>query len=157
MTLTVRGRIGRPNREVAFDTSRFEQWTMQGPAVLGIAGGLVDLVSGTAVIAASASMEGTGTMTGLPASTWPGFFLVGLGVLVLATGVYTLSASRMMPGSALGGLMIGYGAIMIAVAFAMFARLFFVMEGSVLSGTAMILVGGTMIYSGWRMTKRRSR
>ncbi len=82
-----------------------------------------------------------------------GILVLILGGAVLATAVYMaaspMTASRRLPGL----LMLAYGVVMVSLGGSMLARMFPLMQGSDVSGTAMIVVGVGMLYSGAAMRK----
>ena len=88
-----------------------------------------------------------------PSSMWGGYFLLILGVVVLSTGVYVLTAGMMKKQTLIGELMLAYGVIMLIVGSSMFLQIFPMMQGSTLSGIVMVVVGIAMLYSGYGMTK----
>jgi hypothetical protein len=123
-------------------------------AVLGIVGGVIDLVAGFALLQSARMM--TNEMMAIPASATLGaYFLLGLGILVLLTGVYMFVSPMLRNRTTIGGLMLVYGAIMIAVGVGMIEQLFSMMQGSAISGTVMIVSGLAMLYSGYGMVRRR--
>jgi hypothetical protein len=119
-------------------------------AVIGIVGGLVDVIAGIALLQPT-MMMGSETMMALPNALWAGFFLIALGVIVLLTGLYLLTP-RMMKRSIIGPLMLLYGIVMLVLGFGMLGRIFSMMQNSTLSGAVMVLMGIAMLYSGYGMT-----
>ena len=61
-------------------------------ALLGMAGGIVDLVAGFSLLQPAGLMQPSMMVT---SATWGGYLLLVLGVIVLATGLYLLTP-RMM-------------------------------------------------------------
>jgi len=87
-------------------------------------------------------------------NTLAGYLLLGLGVIVLLTGLYVLVSRMMKHRSTIALLMFVYGAIMLVLGVGMIARFFnLMMQGSSVSGIAMIIVGLAMLYSGSGMTR----
>jgi len=121
-------------------------------ALLGIVGGIVDLVAGFALLE-SVGMMGEQTMMGPSATTWGGYFLMGLGIIVLATGLYLFSSDMMRKRAILGALMLLYGVVMLVLGVAMIGQMFSMMQGSSLSGVVMIILGIAMLYSGYGMVR----
>lgn len=119
--------------------------------VLGLDGGLVDFIVGLWILRQN-SMEMGNSMNGVVVLP---FLLLVLGAVVLLTGVYVLASKMMAHGSTIGLLMLVYGAIMLALGVGMIGQLFnlMMMQGSVVSGTLMIVLGLAMLYSGFDMTK----
>jgi uncharacterized membrane protein HdeD (DUF308 family) len=117
--------------------------------VIGVVGGCVDLLVGSLILQQN-SMVMSSMRSG--SATFAGYFLIGLGVIVLATGV-SLLASKIM-NHLTGLLMIIYGLIMLIIGAGMLAQVVnFMMQSSWLSGIVMILLGLAMLYSGSNMTK----
>jgi len=121
-------------------------------AVIGITGGIVDLVAGLALLQ-PAGMAEEPMMVPSPA-TWGGYFLLGLGVIVLLTGLYLLTSRMMKNRSIFGALMLLYGVIMLILGVAMLGQVFSMMRGSMLSGAVMLLMGAAMLYSGYGMIRK---
>ncbi len=88
-----------------------------------------------------------------PNAIWAGYFLVGLGVVVLVTGVY-ISVTRMMNSPLIGALMLVYGIVMYGLGIGMLVRLFSLMQYSAISGVVMLLVGTAMLFSGYDMRRK---
>jgi hypothetical protein len=120
--------------------------------VVGILGGLADVIAGVALVQPTLMM-GSETMVAPSNALWAGFFLVALGVIVLLTGLYLLSR-RMMNRSIIGPLMLLYGVVMLVLGIGMLGRVFSMMQNSTLSGAVMLLTGIAMLYSGYGMTKK---
>ncbi len=115
-------------------------------------GGLIDLVVGMLILQQN-SMRMSSQMMTVDSGTLAGYFLLALGVIVLASGVYVL-VSKTMSHMTAGFLMILYGVVMLILGVGMIGQLFnFMMQGSAVSGIAMIFVGLAMLYSGFDMTK----
>ncbi len=124
-------------------------------ALLGIVGGIVDIAVGLLLIQPSPPVEPMGmrsTMVATP-NPWPGYFLLVLGTLVLMTGLYLMTVRMMRRRSSFGLLMLVYGVIMLILGVAMLGHLFFMMQGSTLSGFTMVTLAAAMIYSGSTMGK----
>jgi len=117
--------------------------------MIGVVGGIVDIVAGFAFLQ---QPMGPQPMMRLAFTSWIGYFLLVLGVIVLASGLYVLTV-RMMNRSSFGWLMIVYGVIMLVLGFGMIGQMFSMMEGSWLSGSVMLIVGVAMLYSGYDMTR----
>jgi uncharacterized membrane protein len=124
-------------------------------ALVGIVGGIVDLVAGLALLQSAGMMAEQPVMVPSPAE-WGGYFLLILGVIVLLTGLYLLTLRMMKNRSIIGALMLVYGVIMPVLGLGMIGQMFSMMQGSTLSGAVMIIVGVAMLYSGYGMTKRTS-
>ena len=124
----------------------------QYSAVIGIVGGLIDLIAGIVLVQPTATM-GSESMMAQPAALWAGYFLIALGVIVLLTGLYLLTP-RMMNRSFIGPLMLLYGAIMLVLGIGMLGRMLSMMQNSTLSGAVMLLTGLAMLYCGYGMTKK---
>lgn len=122
-------------------------------AVIGIVGGVIDLVAGVVLIQPTMMMRGSSTMVPMM-GLWVGYFLVALGLVVLLTGVYLVFARMMMNRSFVGLLMLTYGLIMLVLGTAMLRNLVPMMQGSTLSGVAMLGSGILMLYSGYGMSKK---
>ena len=132
-------------------------------ALLAIVGGVVDMVAGWALLESTPPMMPitvplgeTNLPTMMPigeSGLAPGYFLLGLGVIVFLTGVYMFYRKMMMHRSRFGLLMIGYGIIMLVLGVGMIGNLFSMMQGSALSGTVMLVVGVAMLYSGSTMAR----
>ena len=114
--------------------------------IIGLVGGLVDLIAGVALVRPTMMMD-NGSSIAL------GYFLLLLGAVVLATGLYSLTSHMMRRGRLIGQLMLVYGLIMLILGTAMWARLFPMMQGSFLSGAVMLATGAAMLYSGYGMVK----
>jgi hypothetical protein len=122
-------------------------------AVIGLVGGLIDLFVGSSILQQN-SMMVNGPMMISASSTLAGYFLLGLGVIVFLTGLYVLVSRMMKYRSTIASLMIVYGVIMLVLGVGMIGQFFnLMMQGSSVSGIAMILVGLAMLYSGSGMTK----
>jgi uncharacterized membrane protein len=119
-------------------------------AVVGIVGGLVDVIAGLGLLQPT-MMMGSETMVAPSNALWASFFLIALGVIVLLTGLYLLTP-RMMKRSIIGPLMLLYGLVMLVLGFGMLGRGFSMMQNSTLSGAVMLLTGIAMLYSGYGMT-----
>lgn len=89
-----------------------------------------------------------------PSTAWAGYFLLALGLIVLLTGLYMLTARMMRNRSLFGWLMIVYGVTMLILGAGMIGEVFSMMQGSTISGGVMILVGLAMLYSGFGMAGR---
>ena len=122
-------------------------------AVIGIVGGVIDLVAGVVLIQPTMMLGGASTMVPMM-GLWVGYFLVALGLVVLLTGVYLVFARMMMNRSFVGLLMLTYGVIMVVLGTAMLRNLVPMMQGSTLSGVAMLGSGILMLYSGYGMSKK---
>ena len=122
-------------------------------------GGIIDLTAGWALMQSVLSMMPTvsrqAEMTLFVGNQalWLAYFLMGLGVVVFATGVYILVSRMMRRGTVTGWLMILYGVIMLVLGVGMIGQLFAMMQGSLLSGSIMIIVGVVMLYSGHGMAR----
>jgi hypothetical protein len=125
----------------------------QYSATIGIVGGLIDIIAGIVLLQTQTSMM-TDNMSGSIVRFVFGYFLLALGMVVLVTGLYLLTAKMMMKGLLLRGLMLIYGMIMLALGVGMLGRLFPLMQGSLLSGVAMLVTGTAMLYSGLNMAKK---
>jgi len=86
-----------------------------------------------------------------PSTLWASYFLLALGLTVLLTGLYMLTARMMRNRSIFGRLMILYGVIMLVLGAGMIGQVFSMMQGSTISGGVMIVVGIAMLYSGFTM------
>jgi small-conductance mechanosensitive channel len=129
-------------------------------ALIGIIGGIIDLVAGGAILQ-NAPMYGAGAMMGqqptmMTSTVLVAYFLLGLGVVVLFTGLYMLSMRMMRHQPTLGALMILYGVIMLALGVGMVSQMLAVMltQMSTFSGAVMIVVGVLMLYSGVAMARK---
>jgi len=122
-------------------------------AVIGIVGGVIDLVAGVVLIQPTMMLGGASTMVSMM-GLWVGYFLVALGLVVLLTGVYLVFARMIMNRSFVGLLMLTYGVIMLVLGTAMLRNLVPMMQGSTLSGFAMLGSGILMLYSGYGMNKK---
>ena len=120
-------------------------------ATIGIVGGVIDLVVG--FVSLQQSMPGP-SMGMMPSgSSWIGYFLVTLGIIVLLSGLYMFPAQMMKNRAMFGWLMKIYGIIMLFLGFAMINGMVAMMQGSILSGIVMIFVGVAMLFSGYSMRK----
>jgi len=89
-------------------------------------------------------------------STLAGYSLIALGAIVFFTGAFVFLTRIMEHRSTLGLLMIVYGIVMLVLGVGMLGQLFnIMMQGSVVSGIARILVGLVMLYSGSQMTSTK--
>jgi uncharacterized membrane protein HdeD (DUF308 family) len=88
-----------------------------------------------------------------PSATWGGYFLLALGTVVLLTGVYMFTSPMMKNRTTIGGLMSVYGVTMLVLGVSMIEQLFPMMQGSTISGTAMLASGAAMLYSGYGMVR----
>ena len=120
--------------------------------IIGLVGGLVDLVVGFMILQQTSSrMNMQVSDDGIF-----GWFLVAFGVMVVMSGGYAL-VSRMMRCREMGVLMVVYGLVMLVIGIGMIEQLFnLMMRGSIISGLVMILIGITMLYCGVDMTLRRA-
>jgi uncharacterized membrane protein HdeD (DUF308 family) len=119
-------------------------------ALLGIAGGVVDLVAGIGLL----QPVGMQQPMMVPTAAWGGYFLLILGVIVLVTGLYLLTSRMMENRSILGVLMLVYGVVMLVLGVSMIGQVFSMMQGwSTLSGSVMIILGVAMLYSGYGMMR----
>ena len=84
---------------------------------------------------------------------WVVYFLLGLGFIVLLSGLYMFTADMMKNRALFGWLMILYGVIMLFLGFEMINGMIVMMQGSTLSGAVMIFVGVAMLFSGFGMRK----
>jgi hypothetical protein len=117
---------------------------------IGVVGGLVDLVVGLSIFGGN-SMEMGSMMNG---ALMLSYALLALGAIVLLTGLYVMFSMMSPHGSVVGRLMLVYGTVMLVLGVGMIERLFnLMMQGSILSGVTMILLGLAMLYSGFDMTK----
>jgi uncharacterized membrane protein HdeD (DUF308 family) len=118
-----------------------------------LVGGLIDLFVGSSILQQN-SMMTNGLMMISAYSTLAGYLLLGLGVIVLLTGLYVVVSRMMKHRSTIALLMIVYGVIVLVLGVGMIAQFFnLMMQGSSASGIAMIIVGLAMLYSGSGMTK----
>jgi hypothetical protein len=106
-------------------------------------------------------MYGAGAMMGqhatmMTSTVLVAYFLLGLGVVVLFTGLYMLGMRMMRHQPTFGALMILYGVIMLALGVGMVSQMFAVMlmQMSTFSGSVMIIVGVLMLYSGVAMARK---
>jgi uncharacterized membrane protein HdeD (DUF308 family) len=118
--------------------------------LIGVVGGLVDIIVGVVLVQQPMEMQ---PMMEFNLASWVGYFLLALGIIVLLSGMYVLSARMMRRRGAFGWLMILYGIIMLAIGGGMLGRLFPMMQGFAISGTVMIVIGLAMLYSGYDMTR----
>jgi hypothetical protein len=118
--------------------------------IIGVVGGLVDIIVGAVIL--GQPMEMQPMMTFGPAS-WLGSFLLALGVIVLLSGLYVLTVRMMRGRGAFGWLMILYGIVMLALGGGMLGQILPMMQGSAISGTVMIIIGLAMLYSGYDMAR----
>lgn len=124
-------------------------------ALIGIVGGIIDLLAGLALLLPALSMQSMGLRPMVsPYTLWAGYFLLALGIVVLLTGVYMLTVRMMPHRSTFGWVMIIYGVIMLILGVAMIGQMFSMMQGSTLSGGVMIIVGVAMLYSGSNMARK---
>lgn len=123
-------------------------------ALLAIVAGLADFSVGLIVLRAASMMSGSGLQIMNAASAQLlGYFLLALGVIVSLTGLYMLNFRMMMRGLLFGRLMIGYGTVMLILGVGMTGQLFNVMmQGSLISGFLMILIGCAMLFVGFTMS-----
>ncbi len=124
-------------------------------AMIGIVGGLIDLVAGLALQPASSMGLMEEPMTVTVSTFWVSYFLLGLGAIVLLTGLYMLTARMTKNRSLFGSLMTVYGTLMLVWGIAMLGRVFSMMQGSTLSGAVMIISGIAMLYSGFDMARKQ--
>ena len=127
---------------------------MRFAVFIGLVGGAWDLGVGLSIIL-TASMSAPGESMARAATYAGGILLIFLGGTVLATAIYSASGSMVANQKFLGLLMPTYGATMLFVSAAMFARWFPMMTGSEVSGAAMVVLGLAMLYSGATMRKTR--
>ena len=121
--------------------------------VIGLIGGLIDLLVGLSILQQGPMMD-NGLMMISASSTVAGYSLLGLGVIVLLTGLYVLVSRMMKHRSTIALLMLVYGVIMLVLGVGMIGQFFnLMMQGSSVSGIAMIIVGLAMLYSGSGMTR----
>jgi len=120
-------------------------------AVIGIVGGVVDLVAGFALLQSAGMAE---PMMGPSVATWGAYFLLVLGAVVLLSGLYLLTSHMMKNRSTIGALMLLYGVIMLILGAAMLRQMFSMVQGSTLSGAVMLVMGVAMLYSGYGMIKK---
>ncbi len=126
--------------------------------LIGVIGGIVDLIAGGVLLQSSmrssyqSGMMANGqNMVAESGSSLGGYFLIAFGLVVVCTGGFLLTAKGMRKSGLVGRLMVVYGVIMLLVAATMFAQLFSMMQGAYVSGTAMLLIGFLMLYSGLTM------
>jgi len=118
-----------------------------------LVGGLIDLLVGSSILQQN-SMMANRLMMISASNTLAGYLLLVLGVIVFSTGLYVLVSRMMKHRSTMALLMIVYGVIMLVLGVGMIGQFFnLMMQGSYVSGIAMILVGLAMLYSGSGMTK----
>lgn len=120
-------------------------------AIIGIVGGIVDLIVGLVLLQPAGMAEGLMMVPSL--AIVGGYFLLGLGVIVLLTGLYLLMSRMTKNRSTIGALMLLYGVIMLILGVAMLGQVFSMMQGSMISGAVMLVIGVLMLYSGYGMTK----
>jgi uncharacterized membrane protein len=117
---------------------------------IGVVGGLVDIIVGAVILQ---QPMGNQPMMELSPSSWIGYFLLALGIIVLLSGLYVLTARMMTRRKQFGWLMIVYGVVMLVLGAGMLGQMFSMMQGFVISGTVMIVIGLAMLYSGYDMTR----
>jgi hypothetical protein len=117
---------------------------------IGVVGGLVDIIVGAVILQ---QPMGNQPMMELSPSSWIGYFLLALGIIVLLSGLYVLTARMMTRRKQFGWLMIVYGVVMLVLGAGMLGQMFSMMQGFVISGTVMIVIGLAMLYSGYNMTR----
>lgn len=132
-------------------------------ALLAIVGGFADLVAGWALMVSVPPMMPITVPLGettLPTMMPVGrstlvvsYFLLALGAIVLVTGVSMFYAKMMMHRLSFGRLMVVYGVIMLVLGAGMIGNLFSMMQGSAISGAAMLVLGVAMLYSGSSMAR----
>lgn len=120
---------------------------MKASVIIGIAGGLVDLVSGSVLLADASSRGSLMGMMGPSSSTWGGLFLLALGIVVLVTTLLMMGEWGRRAPATFRLLMFVYGIAMLSVGASMIAQLFSMTSGSLLSGAVMIVVGAAMLVS----------
>jgi drug/metabolite transporter (DMT)-like permease len=120
--------------------------------VIGLIGGLIDAFVGLLILQRNPNGMGSPMMSA--SSALAGYSLLALGAIVFLTGVYVLVTRVMEHRSTVRLLMIVYGVTMLVLGAGMIGQLFnIMMQGSTVSGIAMILVGLAMLYSGSQMTR----
>ena len=117
---------------------------------IGVVGGVVDILAGLVFLQQPMETQPMVESSSIP---WTGYFLLGLGLIVFLSGLCVLTARMMKSGVIFGSLMFFYGTIMLALGLGMLGQMFYMMQGSMFSGIAMIVVGLAMLYSGYDMTR----
>lgn len=130
---------------------------MKASVIIGIAGGLVDLVSGSVLLADASSRGSLMGMMGPSSSTWGGLLLLALGIVVLVTTLLMMGERGTRAPATFRLLMFVYGIAMLSVGASMIAQLFSMTSGSLLSGGVMIGVGAAMLVSAASMRDAMGR
>jgi hypothetical protein len=119
--------------------------------IIGLIGGSIDVFVGLLILQPNPIGMGSPMMSA--SNPLAGYSPLALGAIAFLTGVYVLVTRMMKHRSTTGLSMIVYGVVMLALGAGMIGQLFnIMMQGSTVSGIAMILVGLTMPYSGSQMT-----
>ena len=119
---------------------------------IGLIGGVIDAFVGLLILQRNSNGMGSPMMSA--SNALAGYSLLALGAIVFLTGVYVLVARGMEHRSTVRLLMVVYGVAMLVLGVGMIGQLFnIMMQGSTVSGIAMILVGLAMLYSGSQMTR----
>lgn len=125
--------------------------------VLGLAGALLDFVSGLLILLHSMmSTNEMGVMMTSYSSTgiaWT-IGLFALGALLLVTSFLSITASGIARMRIFGAAMVVYGIMMLVVSGAMFLKLAPMMTGYTYSGIGMFVTGALMIVNGSVMSRR---
>lgn len=125
--------------------------------LLGLVGSILDLTSGYRIL--SQAMIRTNEM-GMMSSTYSlsnlvwSISLFVLGAFLLITSLASISQAGLARMHLFGALMIAYGIVMLFVGSAMFVRVAPMMNGYLVSGMGMFLVGALMIVNGALMNRR---
>ncbi len=123
--------------------------------VLSVIGAVLNLVSGTSILA-MASVPIAGNMGMMPPGsgiTMWALLLYGLGGLLIVTGVLGVTHVGMSRMRTFGGIMVVYGVVMLIIGGSMFMGITPVMQGAI-SSMGMLLVGLAMIVNGTLMATR---
>lgn len=120
-------------------------------SVLGLVGAGIDFISGYLILANSmvtTNNMGVSMTAFSPGAVAWGIGLVSLGVVLVLSALALVSSIGMNRMGPFGALMIVYGVVMLFIGSAMYAGFGFMMNGSVVSGLAMLVVGTLMIING---------
>ncbi len=141
--------FGRPKpfrEDEALSAAEDRGASVRFSVVIGVLGGLVDLAAGLVLLVGP---MGPSAM----AADWTAVGLLALGVVVLATVTALARAPMGRAPTGYRGLMLAYGILMLIIGGVMLTGLLPMMEGSLISGGAMVLVGIGMLFSGATMAR----
>jgi hypothetical protein len=131
--------------------------SMVSGTILGFLGAALDFYSGYLLLAQENTTNDMGIAVANPYALAWGAGVSILGVAVLATSIFSLSAAGARRMGGVGVLMVAFGAAMLVVGASMYGGAAPMIQGATLAGAGMLVVGVLMAVNGAIMARRRQK